>query len=743
MALDPRKFMARFIEEAKEHCNSITDGLLALEKNPGDTETIHALFRSAHTIKGSARMLKQMGVSGLAHHMEDVLDAVRGGRLGMTPAISDVLLKGVDALTAMLDTLAQGGEAKDAPPALCQELTALIAGEQAATPPQPQAGPSPSTQSEPIVAPAEEAPAGPTASETAGRTTAAPKVQTEYLRIDAAKLDDMIHLMGEIVSEHSRLRQQIRHLRDADRSAHRFVKTLDTWFHRHGVDEAAQRELRGALRDLQHSLRDPIRAIHDSTNLQEHLVGDLREASLKMRMLPLSTIFDPLRRTVRDLAREFGKDVDFIVEGGETELDRKIIERLGDPLIHMIRNALDHALESPEERAAAGKPTRGVIALSASYEGGFVTLSIRDDGRGLSPTRIKEKAVAKRLYDAETLAAMSRSEVNNIIFLPGFSTSPIITDLSGRGVGMDVVRKNVVDGLKGAITIDSKEGEGTAFHLRLPLNLAVFPLFMIRTGDKVCALPATSIQEMLSLPRKELVEVVGKHAIRLREQLVPVEDLASLLGLPPHAEGKGDLVIVILGDGDERLGLIVQEIISREEMVVKPLPVPMQNVRVASGATLGEGDKIINVLQVPELFRLAKEAGRAAHRPSAETVAQAIRILVVDDSFNTREIERSILEAHGYQVITAGDGEEAFEKTRTERYDVVITDVEMPRMDGFTLTQRLREDERYHSTPIIIVTSLEKDEDKRRGIAVGADAYIVKSAFDQSNLLDTVRGLIG
>lgn len=435
MAIDPRKFLARFVEEAREHCGGITAGLLALEQNPGDTETLHALFRSAHTIKGSARMLKQMGVSGLAHHMEDVLDAVRSGRLSMSPALSDGLLKGVDALTAMLDALAGGGT-PEAPEALCRELAHWL---------ETDAEETPGAEAQSVAAPEVQPPAN--------QGVTVPKVQTDYLRIDAVKLDGIIQLMGEIVSEHSRLRQQVQHLRGAERSLQRFAKSLDAWSARHGISESGQRELKMNLREQLQALRGPVRGIHDSTNLQEHLVGDLQEASLRMRMQPLSTIFEPLRRTVRDLAREHGKDVEFVVEGEGTELDRKIIEKLGDPLVHMLRNCIDHGLEGTEERSAAGKAPKGTIALSAAYEGGFVTISVRDDGRGLSAARIKEKALAKRLCDPESLAAMSRSEIHNLIFLPGLSTSAIITDLSGRGVGMDVVRKNVTDELRGTISI--------------------------------------------------------------------------------------------------------------------------------------------------------------------------------------------------------------------------------------------------------------------------------------------------
>jgi chemotaxis protein histidine kinase CheA len=436
--------------------------------------------------------------------------------------------------------------------------------------------------------------------------------------------------------------------------------------------------------------------------------------------------------------------MDFVVNGGETELDRKIIERIGDPLIHMIRNSLDHGLENAEERKAAGKPAKGIIALSAFYDGGCVTIALSDDGKGMSAERIREKALSKRLYDADTLARMSRSEITNLIFLPGFSTSPIITDLSGRGVGMDVVRKNIVDDLKGTIIIDTQEGKGTTFFLRLPLNLAVFPLFLVSVNGFVCALPATSIAKMLSVRKDEIIDIVHKQAFRLQEQIIPVESLAAILGLPcEETEGQTDeRLLVVVRDGSEMLGLMVDEILGREEMVVKPLPGHMQNLRLVSCVTIDEGNSIVNVLHVPELFRLARELAEPA-RTHALAEDPRATILVVDDSFNTREIEKSILEAYGYFVITAGDGQEAFEMTRDEMYDLVITDVEMPRLDGFSLTERLRKDDRYRNIPIIIVTSREKDEDKKRGITAGADAYIVKGAFDQSNLLATVKNLIG
>ncbi len=736
MAFDHSKFLARFVEEAGEHCARLSEGLLNLESSLGDAETLNALFRSAHTIKGSSRMMKLGGITELAHQMEDVLDAVRAGKIAVAPPTTDTLFKGVDALTAMLERMRAGEKSPEAPAELCESLARIAQGgggeaapcvapaetaPAAAAPPAPQAEPQPQPQPDSAPAPAPTARGG----------------QGDYLRIHCAKLDELIRLMGEIVSEQGRFNRNIARLRELERSVAR---------HLEGVDAALQGERRGLVEAgaaLQHSLHRTVRAIHVASMMQEHLVSDLQQTSLKLRMQPLSTVFDPLRRTVRDLAQEVGREVELVIEGAETELDRQIIDRLGDSLLHMIRNSLDHGLEPPEGRIAAGKPPKGTIKLSACYDSGCVTIALSDDGRGLSIDKIRQRALEKRLFGAEALAGMSRAEITNLIFTPGFSTSAIITDLSGRGVGMDVVRKNIVDDLKGTIFIESAEGAGTTFFLRLPLNLAVFPLFAVLVAGKVCALPATSLVEMLCVRRDEIIEIVNKRAIRLRNQIIPVEELAALLNIAQEEPGGAQTVtLVVVRDGEEKLALIVDDILGRQEMVVKPLPAHLQGLRLVSGVTIGDRNDIVNVLHPPELLRRAREIAQPQHRPGPEE-RELSHILVVDDSLNTREIEKSILEAHGYLVATAEDGQEALEKTREVLYDLVITDVEMPRLDGFSLTERLRSDERYRHVPIIIVTSLQKEKDKRRGIAVGANAYIVKGDFDQSNLLDTVRTLIG
>ncbi len=730
MAFDHAKFLARFVDEAREHCSRIAEGLLVLEKGPADAETVHAVFRGTHTIKGTARMMKLPEISELAHGMEDMLDAARNGRITLTRERLDLLFQGLDRLSAMLDQVAGGGRPAGAAP-----LAAIL--KQAATdaPSAPDAPsgapPAPEGPAAPPAGPAEAAPApetrDPAGPETTPASGAGPAQRAHYLKVNAAKLDDLVRLMGEVLAEHGRVRHAAQWLRGIERQSRLQAP-------------AAPGEAAG----LAASLRQAATALRDAVAMQDHLMAELQDASLKLRMLPLATVFDPLRRTVRDLSREFGKDIEFTVQGGETELDRKIAERIGDSLLHLIRNALDHGMESAEERLAAGKPAQGRITLTAFYDSGGVTIALRDDGRGLCTEKIRAKALARRLFDAEALARLSRAEVHNLIFLPGFSTSPIITDISGRGVGMDVVRKSIVDELKGTILIDTEEGRGTSFLLRLPLNLAVFPLFLVRSRERVWALPAASIVEMHTVDQSEIIDIIDKRAIRLREQIVPVEDLGAILWRDrPAAPSQGKATVVVVRDGENKLGLLVDAIVDREEMVVKPLPAHLKNLRLVTGATVSEAGAVVAVLHAPELMRLARDTadrGRAVQGTGEE---QGARILVVDDSVNTREIEKSILEAYGYLVDTAEDGQEALEKARETPFDLVVTDVEMPRMDGFTLTERLRADPRLRSVPVVIVTSLEQEQDKKRGIAVGADAYIVKRAFDQSNLLDTVKSLIG
>jgi chemotaxis protein histidine kinase CheA len=745
MAFDMAKFMARFIEEAREHIEKLNEGLVSLEKNPEDAETINSIFRSAHTIKGSSRMMKLSPITEVAHKMEDALGALREKRLIHSKELADLLFRGIDMISEMLDRTSEGQPIETDSSALCEQLSKAAEAEASPQEGKPELS-VPDTTAEktvqepkqpenPVVTPS---PALPAERQAAPQ----PKARTsETVRINSEKLDDLIKLMGEMVSNQNRLKQRLSDAKDVEISAARHVKMLA------GLEPSGFSDYRDEIIATTQSIfikiKKLVSSIRDDASLHELLTGELQEKSLVMRMVPLSTLFDPLHRIVRDIAKAQGKDVELVIEGGEIELDKKMSDKLGDPLVHMLRNAVDHGIECRVERKTAGKPEGGTIRLLASYEAGSVLIEVGDDGKGIALEKIKEKALRKKMYDEKELDAITEAALVDLIFQPGFSTSAIITDVSGRGVGMDVVKRNIVEDLRGTIGIRTREGGGTVFSIRLPLTLAVMRILLISAGGGTFGVAAHYINEIIRVPETELIQVLDKKAVRLREEFIPVVSLEKLLGLPGREERSPEnALIVIVRMGSEKLGLIADTLIDEEDMVIKSLPGHMKNVQLVSGITISGRNEIINVLHVPALMQAAKEVRDPRH--AAETRGdEAIHILVVDDSVNTREIEKSILESYGYKVTMAGDGMEALEKAGERSYDLVITDVEMPRLDGFSLTERLRKDEIYKDTPIIIVTSREKEEDKRRGIMVGADAYIVKGSFDQSNLLETVQNLVG
>jgi two-component system, chemotaxis family, sensor kinase CheA len=717
MALDRGKLIARFLQEAREHCSGIERGLVSLEGTPGDRETLDAICRSAHTIKGAARMMKFPDVASVAHRMEDVLDALKIGRVNNSQGISSLLLRGIDTINGMLDRVADGAESPGSADELCAELKQAADGGDGA----PGAGRGPGKDEQGATPVDREAPVA----VSPGRPWC-----DETIRVSAEKIDGLIRLMGEISATGARSGETLIRLKKALRLSGRLSASSDS------PPAGVLGELHGVLADAYSSLKDDLLS-------RETLTLQLLEASLALRTLPLATVFDSFPRTVRDIALSLDKEVEFLVEGGEIELDKMIIEKIGDPLMHMIRNAVDHGIETREERLQAGKSEKGAIHLSAWFERGSVMVLLHDDGRGISLEKIRSRALRKKLADRETLEAMSDGEVREFIFLPGFSTSEIITDLSGRGVGLDVVRKSIIEDLRGSIRIDSHEGSGTAFFLKLPLHLALFRLLFVSAGGRVFAFLADSVEEVLTISRDELITVVNKKAVRLRNEVIPVEELASLLSLPRSGDGDGErMLIAIVSAGNEKLGLVIDAVVHEESVVVKPLPPHLKNIRIVAGVTVRGRGEIVAVLAVPRLCDAAREKkGERPASPAAEN-RRELAVLVVDDSISTREIEKSIIEAHGYQVVVAGDGLEALERAGERVFDAVVTDIEMPRLDGFTLTERLRMDDRYRHTPIIIVTSREREEDRKRGILVGANAYIVKGSFDQTSLIETIDNLV-
>lgn len=757
MALDLSKFINRFVDEAREHLGSLEQGLAQLEANPGDKELINGLFRSAHTIKGGSRMLKLGSITETAHALEDVLGLMRDGQARLDGRLAGLLQQGLDGLSRMVDLVAakeplpeadQGLIAALAQATSTQGLPPEITGAQSAAPAQPTVGAQfiapdqPQTSAEGVgqqstapdrttagtqsvgaqfIAPTQPQPA---------TTEASIKLQTaESVRVRLDRLDALIKLMGELIANSSRLEHGLIELE--------------------GVEQALGLQSRDqvALVPLVQALNKNRSLWMDVFANQERLMQDLSTQALGLRMLPLGAILDDSARQVRELGRSLGKEVRCQITGSEIELDRQMITQLADPLVHILRNAVDHGLERPEERQAAGKPPQGRVDIRASQEGASVLLEIRDDGAGLPVEKIRAKALAKELITPEQAEHLTEEQILDLIFLPGFSTSAIITDISGRGVGMDVVRQTVVHKLHGSVSVQSQPGLGTNFQIRLPMTLALMRVLLCEVDGLLVGFAAQHVHEIRRVKRASRLDIAGRAAFVHHNEFVPLARLSSLLGLPEASEPKetpqGDLVVVVRGR-TSKLGLWIDQLRDERDLVISPMPEYLRGLPLVN-SMLAFDNRLVSLLQPQGLVEMARvQRGEALVQPHTEGKASARvwQVLVVDDSINTREIEKEVLEAHGFVVGLAKDGADGLRKAQQQQFDAVLTDVEMPIMDGFTLTEKLRELPAYAGIPIIIVTSREKDEDKRRGIRAGADAYIVKGDFDQSNLVDTLHNLL-
>ena len=509
-------------------------------------------------------------------------------------------------------------------------------------------------------------------------------------------------------------------------------------------DDEGDRELLRLSERILTMLEGQAHRYREDLALQDLIINELQSNTIKMRMEPLSVIFNAYPRAIRDIAKSLDKQIELVIQGEDTELDRKMIEKLNDPLIHLLRNAIDHGIEPAAEREKAGKPAKGLIRIQALTEGSNIVLNIEDDGGGIDVEKIKQKALQKKMFKSmEDLNSMNEFEVMKLIFMPNFSTAAIITDLSGRGVGLDIVKKNIED-MKGFISVDSILGSGTKFTIKLPLTLTTIRSLICTSGNQKWSIPISSIKQTLILDKSEVIAVVDRDAIRLDNQIYSLVKLSKTLGLRDSGNDSDRLMIIVGYYGKEQIAFIVDDILEEIEVVIKPIPHIVKKVKNVSAVTVSLNGEIIPILFMPDLISSAKSIQEGNKEPimNMKSKGNVPHVLVVDDSLNTREIEKTILEAYGYRVDTARDGLDGYEKAMEVQYDVIVSDLEMPRLNGFGLIERLRLEPKYKLTPIIVVTSRENENDKRRGIEVGANAYIIKGSFDQTSLVDTIESLL-
>lgn len=647
-------------------------------------------------------------------------------------------------------------------------------------------------QAETLAAIKDETPAivMPEATETILRATPA-NFKIETIRVEPTKLDALMTLAGELTVTTSRVTRGLaefesitalweewqkdtktmrstfqelaRRLQDETPSAlHGGATSRDVTLKKLATFQEREAARLEQLRTLLLRLRQT--TYEDVTRLN-FVADEVEESIRRVRLLPLTTVFNLYPRMVRDLAKTQEKEVQLLVEGGETTADKRILEELKDPLMHMIRNSVDHGVEPPDERERAGKPRLATLRLWGYQTATNVIVELSDDGRGLDVAAIKRTALKRLLHSEAELAALSEEQIQLLIFAPGFSTSPLVTDVSGRGVGLDVVRANV-EALRGSIHVASSPGSGCRFRIQLPLTLATTRVLLVQVAGLTYALPVEWVQGAYLIAPGDIFSIEGRETTRLQGLPISVARLGNLLeirnmgqrvrhdrngggssapaALPPRKTASSDLLpCIVLAIGEERLGLIVDSLVDEQEVMLKPLGAMLKRVRNVSGATILGTGEVCMVLNPQDLMKSAQKSPiTMASLTPATTVAARKLILLAEDSITTRTQEKRILEAAGYEVVTAVDGLDAFNKVATRPFDAVVSDVEMPNMTGLDLAAKIRQDQQYNEIPIILVTSLASEADKRRGVEVGANAYITKQAFEQKILLDTLGRLL-
>ncbi|EMY1220786.1 response regulator [Campylobacter upsaliensis] len=744
---DMQEILEDFLVEAFELVEQIDHDLVELESNPEDLELLNRIFRVAHTIKGSSSFLNFDVLTKLTHHMEDVLNKARHGELKITPDIMDVVLESIDRMKTLLNSIRDNGNdsaiGMDIGP-ICARLTAISEGDVSAVA---------SVSEEPKVEPKEEVvPATPEPSaepdvdvnqlsdseveaeierllkvrkaedqarraqkkKSATPTTPKPATETggekkvpasggggggmdQTIRVEVKRLDHLMNLIGELVLGKNRL-----------------LKIYDDVEERYEGEKFLE-ELNQVVSQL------------------SIITTDVQLAVMKTRMQPIAKVFNKFPRVVRDLSRELGKQIELEITGEETELDKSIVEEIGDPIMHMIRNSCDHGVEDPATRKANGKPERGVVQLKAYNEGNHIVVEITDDGKGLDAAGLKMKALEKNLITEKEAEQMTDKEAFALIFKPGFSTAAKVTNVSGRGVGMDVVKTNI-EKLNGVIEIDSELGKGSTFKLKIPLTLAIIQSLLVGTQEEFYAIPLASVLETVRVPIDNIYTIEGKNVLRLREEVLSLVRLSDVFGVKQVLESGDQTYVVIIGVAESKLGIIVDTLVGQEEIVIKSMGDYLQNIQGIAGATIRGDGRVTLIIDVGAMMDMAKEIKvdiKAQLESSVKKPKEQpsdYKVLIVDDSKMDRTLMQKALEPLGISLLEATNGVEALNivKSGEHEIDAMLIDIEMPRMDGYTLAGEIRKYSKYRNLPLIAVTSRTSKTDRLRGVEVGMTEYITK-----------------
>ncbi len=722
--------------EAEEQLALLTRHLLDFEHKPAAPAALEAMMRAAHSLKGAARIVGLDTAVRVAHVMEDCFVAAQKNPGRLDRGTVDTLLQGVDWL-ARISKLAEA----DVPAWAESNAAALDAFVHTLEHP---GAPAPAR-----VVPAAKTPAA----EPAPVSVAAAETVDRVLRVTPEKLNRLLGLAGESLVESRRLEPFNRSLLRLKRMQQELGRSVERL--RETLGDAADDRVRGYLQEVRSRvaesgamLQERIEEIDRFDRAATQLSSRLYREAQTVRMRPFSDGTGAFPRMVRDLARRLDKDARLVVGGGQTQVDRDVLEKLEAPLTHLLRNAVDHGLESPAERVAAGKPETGELRLEARHRAGMLLLTVSDDGRGVDIERVREAVVRRGHTTADMAAKLSEQEVLEFLFLPGFSMKSEVTEISGRGVGLDVVQ-SMLKALRGGVRVSTKPGRGTTFELQLPVTLSVVRALLVDIAGEPYALPLTSVTRVLRVPRDQVETVEGRPHFAFDGARAGLVSAREALGLPAGGAAGEDWRVVVVGDRAGRHGLVVDGFLGEHELVIQPLDARFGKVPdVAAAAVLADGAPVL-ILDVEDLKRsmdrLASEGGAGRWTRADDTAAKRRRkrVLVVDDSLTVRELERKLLAGRGYEVAVAVDGMEGWNAARTGDFDLVITDVDMPRLDGIELTRLIKSDERLKTRPVMIVSYKDREEDRRRGLDAGADHYLTKGSFHDESLLESVADLIG
>ncbi len=784
---DLQEIMEDFLIEAFEMNEQLDQDLVELEHNPEDLDLLNRIFRVAHTIKGSSSFLNLNILTHLTHNMEDVLNRARKGEIKITPDIMDVVLRSIDLMKTLLVTIRDTGsdtnngkenEIEEAVKQLQAITSQNLEGAKEGTKEAPQKENEKEAKKENTKENQENKAKAPTAENFASDNPLADEPDLDYTNMSAeeveAEIERLLNKRQEADKERRAQKKQEAKPKQEVAPQTEISKTETPKAPKTEIKTKAKadtEENKAPSIGVEQTVRVDVRRLDHLMNLIGELVlgknrliriyGDVEErydgekfleelnqvvssisavttdlqlAVMKTRMQPVGKVFNKFPRMVRDLSRELGKSIELIIEGEETELDKSIVEEIGDPLIHIIRNSCDHGIEPLEERRRLNKPETGKVQLSAYNEGNHIVIKISDDGKGLDPVMLKEKAIEKGVISERDAEGMSDREAFNLIFKPGFSTAKVVSNVSGRGVGMDVVKTNI-EKLNGIIEIDSEVGVGTTQKLKIPLTLAIIQALLVGVQEEYYAIPLSSVLETVRISQDEIYTVDGKSVLRLRDEVLSLVRLSDIFKVDAILESNSDVYVVIIGLADQKIGVIVDYLIGQEEVVIKSLGYYLKNTRGIAGATVRGDGKITLIVDVGAMMDMAKSIkvnittlmNESENTKSKNSPSDYV-VLAIDDSSTDRAIIRKCLKPLGITLLEASNGLEGLEmlKNGDKTPDAILVDIEMPKMDGYTFASEVRKYNKFKNLPLIAVTSRVTKTDRMRGVESGMTEYITK-----------------